>query len=377
MKFILNLLVLYICIIIVQMFYIKYATDIKDLKHEANVKFNRENEEQLLNFFKNTLTERLNLLKTKKMSYHEWIDYNKEHVLAEYDNAHQYYIFIFEVLPNHNYIQRVSANDNLVDVSWDDILKVNNEKLIYTKYATDKSLIQNFYDISSINDFNEIKYYWLDPLTTRSVSKQSIVARWDDKESGKTGVIGMGLDLEYIDENNIFFYFKEMGYGPAALISLLTFIISVVLYKLKGEKNQNSKAIIFLLLTNIYLMYFLGKYELYGSNDMENKKQENINSGILSVSFLVGVNIFILTALQKAIKKHLFTESGVVFGVSLILLLIATLKNTNFMSSSDVLKSRLTTQLIFNFAIILNILIIINYIMYILSFKLTHLKMSL
>jgi hypothetical protein len=327
-----------------------------------------------MEYFKKILTERVNLLYSKNMSYEEWLDYNRKNVLVNYGKEHKYYIFLFEVLPNNNYIQRVSANADFINLSWNDILKVNDEQLIYTKFTTDKDLIKNFYDSSSDNDFSEVKYYWLDPLTVKTVAKKSVVLKWDDKTNGKTGVIGMGVDLEYLDEDNIFYYFKELGYTYPALISVLTLVISIILYKLKGEQNTNFKAMFFLLLTNTYLTYFLSKHEIYGSSDLEHKKEQNINSGILSISFLVGVNVFILTTLEKSIQKILFTETGFIFAISLILLLIATLKSTNFMSTSDVIKSRLSTQLIFNFAIILNTLIIMNYIIYILSFKLSKFK---
>ena len=374
MKFIIFLIVIYICIVIFQIFYITKASNIKNVAHEENIKFNKDNEAYLMEYFKKILTERVNLLYSKNMSYEEWLDYNRKNVLVNYGKEHKYYIFLFEVLPNNNYIQRVSANADFINLSWNDILKVNDEQLIYTKFTTDKDLIKNFYDSSSDNDFSEVKYYWLDPLTVKTVAKKSVVLKWDDKTTGKTGVIGMGVDLEYLDEDNIFYYFKELGYTYPALISVLTLVISIILYKLKGEQNSNFKAIFFLLLTNTYLTYFLSKREIYGSSDLEHKKEQNINSGILSISFLVGVNVFILTTLEKSIQKILFTESGFIFAISLILLLIATLKSTNFMTTSDVIKSRLSTQLIFNFAIILNTLIIMNYIIYILSFKLSKFK---
>jgi hypothetical protein len=376
MKFLMLLTVIYICIIIFQILYIKYALHIKNIEHEEKIKFNRTNITKIMEYFKKILNERLNLLHSNKMNYNEWINYNKKNLMVYYDKKHKYYIFLFDVLSDKNYIQRVSANYKLINVSWNDILKVNNEQLIYTKFTTDRDLIKNFYESSTNGEFSEIKYYWLDPITVRSVAKKSIVARWDDAKSGKTGVIGVGLDIEYIDDKNAFLYFKELGYVYPVIISVVTFIVSVVLYKLKGEKNSNFKAVLFLLITNAYLIHFLSKREIYGSNELENKKEQNINSGILSISFLVGVNIFILTTLQKSFKKDLFTESGFIFAISLILLLIATLKNTNYMSTNDVIKSRLVTQLIFNFAIILNTLIVFNYIIYILSIKLLKTKFT-
>jgi hypothetical protein len=116
-------------------------------------------------------------------------------------------------------------------------------------------------------------------------------------------------------------------------------------------------------------LYFLSRKELYGSNTTELEKQQNINSGILSASFLVGVNIFILNSLQKSLKKDLFLESGFVFAISLILLLIATYKLTDYGTISDIIKVRLSNQLVFNFSVLLNGLIVLNYIIYILTNK--------
>lgn len=372
MKVIILLTVSYICILIFQMLYIKYASSIRDPQLEEKAKFNRENKVKILNYFKKILKERLNLLNSNKMNYDEWIDYNNKNIIVPYDDKHKYYIFLWEFLPeNNNAILRVLANEKLLNLSWVDVLKVNNEKLLFTKYTTDLFHIQNFYDTAKDKKFNEIKYNWLDPLTQKTVLKKSVYIKWEDKETGKSGVIGIGIDLEYLDDNNTFFYFNELGYKYPFFISLLTYVMSIILYKLKGETHPGFKAIIFLFITNVYLTIFLTKHENYGSNNMENKKKENINSGILSVSFLVGINIFILNTFQKSLKRDLFVESGFVFCVSVMMLLLATIKNTNFMSTDEVLKSRLISQMIFNFSIVLNSLIIINYIIYLLSYKLS------
>ena len=50
--------------------------------------------------------------------------------------------------------------------------------------------------------------------------------------------------------------------------------------------------------------------------DTEIKKIDQINNGILSVSFLVGVNTFIITSLTKSSNVELFTQSAVVFAAA-------------------------------------------------------------
>lgn len=376
MKFILLLITIYICIVIFQISYIYYLSKIENINEEKKIKFNRQNERKLIDFFKKNINERLNLLYSKKLSYDDWLIYNREKVLVNYENEYKYYFFVFELLPRNRSVQKVTANDKLVNRSFNDVLKVNNEKLLYTKFTTDKKLIQSFYNSSRENEFSEVKYYWLDPITNKSVLKKSIVKRWTDKTTGKVGVIGIGLDLEYLDKNNTFDYYEEIGYVTPINISLLTLVLSIIIYKLRGEGNTGFKALFLLLITNIYLTVFLTKKENYASSDMENKKEADINSGLLSASFLAGISIFILNTFQKSLKIDLFTESAFIFGVSLILLLIATLRETDFLSTNDIIWTRITTQLIFNFALILNTFIILNYLIYILTAKLNKIKWS-
>jgi Mg2+/Co2+ transporter CorB len=101
---------------------------------------------------------------------------------------------------------------------------------------------------------------------------------------------------------------------------------------------------------------------LIGSFASENTKIQNINSSVLGISFLIGVNIFILTSLKKEVKQKLFIESGLIFSISVILLLVVMFKVTNYMNIRHLMEDRISTQLVFNFAILLNMFVIINYI---------------
>ena len=75
--------------------------------------------------------------------------------------------------------------------------------------------------------------------------------------------------------------------------------------------------------------------------------------------------------LGKSLKKNLFIESSLIFAISLILLLFSAFKITNFTTLDELVKDRISHQLVFNFSIILNIFVIINYIIHILQSKKT------
>jgi hypothetical protein len=127
------------------------------------------------------------------------------------------------------------------------------------------------------------------------------------------------------------------------------------------------KATILLVFTSTYLINFINSQELIGSFSTENTKIQNITNSVLGISFLIGVNIFILTSLKKELKQKLFVESGLVFSFSIILLLMAMFSMTNHMNIKELMENRISTQLVFNFSILLNMFVIVNYIMHVIS----------
>jgi hypothetical protein len=99
---------------------------------------------------------------------------------------------------------------------------------------------------------------------------------------------------------------------------------------------------------------------------MEIDKFTSISSGVLSISFLISASIFILSALQKNSNlKNLFQKAAVLFVISFILLLISIFKETNYSNYYNIAQIRVTKQFIFNYTVLLNLFIILNYVMYI------------
>lgn len=372
MKYILLLTFFYILSVILQYIYLKYFVKLELPELQEKIDWNVKNMEYLEKTIGDVLMKRVNDLKNKKISYEDWIKYNTENVFIEIEGR-KYYVFIFEMLENTNYerlITKVHGNPDYINLSWEDVLKDVQENLVNLKHTTDENLIANMYDISTTSSLQKVEYYWLDPLSKRPVNKLSIVMRYYDPETGRSGVIGMGADLKDISIDNSYLYWQKINWGYPVFLSLLIYISSIILYKLKGDSQIHYKSLIFLLIMNFYISYFLGKSEIYGSSISEQHKETNINSGIMSVSFLFAVNIFILTTLQRTFKATLFTESGFLFSLSVLLLLFSMIKNTDSKTTSEITTTRLCTQLLFNSSIILNMIIIFNYILYVLSIKL-------
>lgn len=370
MRYILFLTVFYIFIIICQLVYLKYFVTLELPELQNKINWNIHHMDFIQDRFKEVLTSRVTNLKNKKMSYDDWIKYNLENMLVEIDDK-KYYIFVFEMLPNTNYqrlITKVHGNREYINLSWEDVLKDVQDHLIILKHTTDSNLIANMYDLCSrtSNSVQQIEYYWLDPLSLRPVNKLSNVLRYDDPETGRTGVIGVGLDLKDLSIDNSYIYWQKINWHCPIFVSVFVYIATIILYKINANKIQ-FKSFFFFIILNIYLTYFLGMSEVSGTTSSEQQKENTINSGIMSVSFLFAVNIFILTTLQKSFHTALFTESGFVFSLSVLLLLFSMIKTTDKKTTEQIMSARLCTQLLFNCSIILNTLIIFNYIIYLLS----------
>ena len=97
-------------------------------------------------------------------------------------------------------------------------------------------------------------------------------------------------------------------------------------------------------------MNFLNLRAGLTSEESENSKLVDINSGITAISFLVAVNIFIIKTLsdtKNQIYGFLYTESAFLFCISLILLLFASSKNTDFNTITDLRIQNIRSQFFF------------------------------
>ena len=114
----------------------------------------------------------------------------------------------------------------------------------------------------------------------------------------------------------------------------------------------------------MYIFFYLNTNEPYLSDiETEIKRNEGMTTSILGVSFLSGVNIFIMEFIYQN-KKEFFIEITCMFGVSILLLLISIYKTLSKNYLSDLISARITNELVFNLAVFLNGTIIVNFLLY-------------
>ena len=323
-----------------------------------------ENFDEIQKKMKEELMKRSNLINTNKMDFDKWLTYNKENDILKIEDK-SFYFFIFEYI-NHQdeFLTLVHANPSYINLVWKDVMKDQKEYFPFIKEETNDKLINNMYDLGQFNKINKIKYYWTDPIERTLIKKESLFIKWYDKQNKKSGVIGIGYNTDNILETITIDYSDYIHYIYIFIINIIILVITYATYALN---NNKVKVTVFLILTYLYLINFINSKELIGSFASENTKIQNTNSSVLGISFLIGVNIFILTSLKKEIKQKLFIESGLTFSVSVILLLLVMFKVTNYTNIKELMEDRISTQLVFNFSILLNIFVIINYIISVIS----------
>jgi len=97
-----------------------------------------------------------------------------------------------------------------------------------------------------------------------------------------------------------------------------------------------------------------------GSVEIELKKFENINQGILSMSFMTGLSIFILNKLKEK-ENFLYKETTFLLIVYMIAIIAILFKNNAYVKTEDVTAHRVFKEFIFNYCILINMFIIINF----------------
>ena len=356
-----TLIIIFFTFIIQQIITIgfKYNT-----KNTGEIKYdNLENIKKTIN---EHLFYRSNLLHSGKMNLQEWIKYNNENNTIYIENKKFYFILHHYVPDVNDFHILAHPREEFVRMIASDSLKDGKETFPYIKEETHDNIINNMYHLSHLEQVNSLKYFWTDNAVQALVQKETFFLRWSDKKNNKTGLIGMGYNIKNVLESNTIVYSDYIHYHHLFFLNLIIFTVAYVIYSITKHKV---KALFLLIISLVYIDYYINSKELIGSFGTENIKIQNINSSVLGISFLVGMNVFILSSLKKEIKTELFTESGIFFSLSVILLLFSMFKDTAFMNIRELMQDRISNQSLFNFSILLNLFVIINYILYVISKK--------
>ena len=375
-------LITYIIIIIFQALIIKFYTiPLKNNYYLVNIYDTNlddddvnNNHEKIDIFLLENIKKRAELL--KHMNIEEFLEYNRNNDLVKYENLTMYY-FIWEKkkYPDGSdiMISRVYPSRDLEDITLKDMITKLTYNFPFTAFRPEEKCLDILYD------YHEgYKYYWFDPLSNQSVIKKSFSVKI--QTDNFDGFIGLGYNKISLSNEYSSSYFTDISKVNLFLSSLLIFISSIFISYFNQSRGLFLNLLIFLIVPNLYISYYLNIYENFSSYSNENDKLNLINSGILSISFLVGMNVFILGALSRkkysTSKNNIFLESVVIFSVAMILLLFSIFKNTNFNTLETLRTLRIDKQLTFNLVIIYNMFMVLYYLIYISKPRLNYNKTS-
>jgi hypothetical protein len=367
----LQLLLLYVIIIIFQALYIHYFPSydnnpkIKILKEK--IKFNIENEKEIDKIIRKKIQDYADLINNNTMSYDDWCTFlrkNNAVKIGDYD----YTLACLQSVPNSDEIISIVAakSEELkgnLDISlYSEIVKLKAANQIDGVNTLETVHPKVMIKTSRLNEVFYLTYRWVDPDTNENVIRKTFYTKWKTKE-GESGIIMIGYNVENINFIKRYRYIDLIYKPELCLTSILLFILSVVIFRIKSYEYVKVKSVAFLVLSNIYLLFFINRSEYYSTITTEVARNAEINSSILDVSFLSSVNIFIMNFIYS---KHnsLFVETAAIFGVSIILLLTAIYKSTTKNNFAEIVGARITNQLVFNMSIFLNAAIIFNFLYY-------------
>ncbi len=357
------IIILVFIIGIILQYFISNNLKNKKISHLLNdeIEFNQINELKIRNILENTIKERIKLL--EKMDYNDWLKYNQKNNIVKIDK-YNYPIIIYQLVIKDDdfykstFINRVHHIEKYINFSWSDVTKDVKNLLVFEKYYVDYNLLpDSYYSTKEENTVEIFNYFWYDHDKKIPIKKKTYTKYWEKDNMSGTLSIGLPFNYPVNKYTNYVFIQKYI----IIIINIFIIIVSLLYYYLY---NNFFKSIIFIFIINIFIIIYFNNHGEIASPQVELDKINNINSGVLGISFLTAVNVYILTTLRKY-ENNIFSESSILFMFSIIFILIATYKKTNYSDVKDLIKIRITKQLSFNLAVFLNILIIVNYLIFI------------
>jgi hypothetical protein len=341
---------------------------------DDRIKFNLENKKSIESILITELQTKLSKLKTlstkddpSKLNYNDWIAYLNEDPFIKHptNESMKYWIQVWKSIPNtasENFQLKVYPNDDFIFHSWKDIVTFNNQRFISNHVETDNNLIKKFFLLDE-KPYSKFRFYWYDPVFDKVVDRKSIVYIYDDG-FGNKGTLSAGYTTKNITKEYTYNHYKSKeGKSLYSAGLFFTILITIIIYysNIQQPKIAIIKAILFFSLLMSYMTYYFSLYDEYGTFEIEKSKFENINQGILSMSFMTGISIFILTSMKENDKKYLYKETSFLLIVVMIGIIASLIKNNSYLSSKEITSIRSTKEFIFNYCIFSNLFIIINF----------------
>jgi hypothetical protein len=336
-------------------------------KENENIEFNLKNEKKIDSILTESVLHLADLINNDHMTYTEWVKYIRNLPPIDID-GHKYFLIGHESVPYSDELIVIMTptssftNEYKYNTLWSEWYLQESSFEVTSDFNVEKNHNYIMMQKAKINIPQSLSYNRIDPKSEQNVVKNSIYVKWISKE-GHTGIIYYGYNVENLNSNKKQKYLDLIYKLDLSLTSFLLLITSLIILSTNSKYNI-FKALLFLFVTHIYIFIYLNTDEPYSSDiKTETEKNDDITASILGMSFLSGVNIFIMNFIYKN-KKQLFIEISCMFGVSIILLLVAIYKALSKNYLSDLISARITNQLVFNLAVFLNGTIILNFLFY-------------
>jgi len=359
---------------IVQYYYISYSNknDSPNKKLDKRIAFNLANSDSIEKTISDGLKKRLDLLKKNgdkdpsKLNFDQWTKYNNDNPFIIYpeNKDMKYWIQCWKSIPNtdnENFQLRVYPDKSYLYHTWKDLVEHNQKIFISNHVETDPQLIKKFFLLNE-KPYSIFKFYWYDPVFDRVVERKSIVYTYDDG-FGNKGTFSAGYTVDNINKLNTYNHFASDSGKWLYYTSLLSTILiaSIIFYSNREyPKMALLKSIIFFSILMIYMTSYFTSYDEFGVFDIEKIKFDGINQGILSMSFMTGISIFILTSM-KSKKSYLYKETSFLLIIVMFTIIATLVKDSSFLKPKDITLSRSIKEFIFNYCISVNLFIIINF----------------
>ena len=367
------LVLIYTCFVIYQMYYIKtYIINWHSLvvgDKTLHMQHNIKNRSKLNKHFTTVIEDRLK--KLKEMSYGEWLDYNNMNPEI-YNGDFTYNIAVYERVKNDEgnynipdrFLLRANKYRESLGLTYEELLKMANYTFLFSIFSPHPDLIHTMFQSSHYKGGTNIySFYGVDSDLNRPVKMNAVGAKFSKEEGDDTfeGVIYAGYSLLDVEEQYANKYYDFLSKNFLIATSLGTIITSLLMYYASG-RSRLWLPFAFLLASNYYILSFIDVVE--GITDMANEenKVKDINEGILSISFLAAVNVFIIQSLQGNPKtKKEYYEPALLFMLGLGMLLASLYKITNYNRIDEIRVHRIEKQFLYNASVYLNMFILVFY----------------
>ena len=360
----------FIVLILVQNIYFAYnVTNDPFIKLNKEIEFNLKNKDFIEELIASDLKDKVNLLKTKTNEtgkpFEEWIKYlNKDpYVYHPTFKENKFWIQCYKLIPEgtENFHLRVYPDETFLNHTFRDLIAYQNSRFLSKHIEPDPNLIKKFYLLND-KPFSVYQFYTYEPIHDSFVERREIIYRFDDGE-GNTGTISSGYIVANINNDYTYDHLKGEGRQLYFMTILITLFLSFFIFAINSRDKRSSliKSCVFFTIIMTYITLYFSSHDEYGTFEIEKEKLNNINQGILSMSFMSGISIFILNNIKNDRRKHLYYETSFFLIVVMMTTIASLFKNNQYIKAEEITKIRSTKEFIFNYSLLVNLFIIVNF----------------